>query len=270
MKIFKTNKVLDKLDKMLDNAISGKDIENNFDESKVSKIESKLHKYLLISKTHKKDLEIEKKRVDELVSDISHQTKTPLANLSLYTELLEESEDENEQKKYIALIKKQNEKLNFLISNLVKTSRLENGIISLKPKKQNINLLMEKINEIYPMIEINKNKIEVFYDLKWTYEAFENIIENAIKYGGTKIKIEISKFDFFCKIDIIDNGMGINEEEIPKIFQRFYRSEKVADKEGVGLGLFLAREIISKENGYIKVSTKIGVGSKFSIYLPLN
>ncbi len=267
-KMFRTNKILNRLNTMLDKAISGEDIESNFDESKASQIESKLHKYLMQTGSHKAKITEQKLKIDELISDISHQTKTPLASISLYSELLLECINEEEYAKYNALLKSQTEKLTFLITSLVKTSRLENGIISVQPKVQSASLLYIAIKEAFPSVHVIESEISLCYDLKWTSEAVFNIIDNAIKYESTDTKISMSAYEMFVRIDISDNGIGISEDEIPKIFARFYRSESSYEKDGVGIGLYLAREIISKQNGYIKVKSKLGEGSVFSVFLP--
>lgn len=267
--MFKTNKILDRLNNMLDNAIKGKKIETTFDESKVSKIETKLQAYLTLTGVHKENLQEEKERINTLISDISHQTKIPLTNIILYSELLYECNTPKEQMQYKEIIKQQTNKLQFLIKSLVKMSRLENGIIKTKPKLQNISKLLDSIKHNFPNVTIISSFIDVYYDFYWSLEAIENIIDNAIKYGANKIIIKITPYNLFAKIDIIDNGIGIAEDEIPKIFTRFYRSKQNTEKNGVGIGLYLARDIISKQGGYIKASSQLNKGSIFSIFLPM-
>ncbi len=253
---------------MLDGAINGEDIESTFDESKASQIESKLHKYLVQTGTHKESLAMQKLHVDQLISDISHQTKTPLTNISLYSELISECDNKEECLKHTELLKKETEKLNFLITSLVKTSRLENGIISVLPNMQPIQTLLDNIKTSYPGVTICDSDISLSYDMKWTSEAILNIVDNAIKYGSTDTKITVIAYEMFARLDITDNGIGISEEELPKIFARFYRAETSYEKDGVGIGLYLAREIISQQGGYIKVRSKPGAGSTFSVFLP--
>ncbi len=269
--MFKTSKTLDRIDDMLNRAIKGEDIEHVFDEGKVSRIESKMHKYLMQTGRHRQQLFEEKARVDELISDISHQTKTPLANIMLYSELLAECGSEEERVKYNSLLCSQSKKLNFLIQNLVKASRLENGLISPMPKRQNIANLVSVIKESYPELVVLQKHDDIMscYDLKWTAEAVENILDNAYKYGAGKVGIEIIRYELYCRIDIKDDGVGISEEDIPRIFTRFYRAQSSQDIAGVGIGLYLARQIISGQGGYIKVKSTLGIGSTFSVYLPL-
>lgn len=279
-------RIMDRLDQMIEHAMKGEGIETEFDETKMSALETKLARYLQMNQTGKRELEEEKGRIHELISDISHQTKTPIANLMLYSQLLaEQSEDSNlsaSQKECIDALTKQAKKLNFLIASLVKTSRLETGIVSVTPKVQPIILLINQaMEQIRPIAEHKKIRITledsdlesvlVNYDLKWTTEALYNIMDNAVKYSesGTKIRISVIPYQLFCRIDIADQGIGMSEGDTARIFTRFYRGEAVREQEGVGLGLSLAREIVSQENGYIKVISELGKGSVFSVFLPL-
>lgn len=278
MSIFKTNKTLDRLNRMIDNAIDGKPIESGFDESRASQIETKLSKFLAMNSLSKTQLNEEKSKINELISDISHQTKTPLANILLYTQLLMESDLNEYDKSCVNSLMAQAEKLNFLISSLIKTSRLETRIISVSPKHSNIHETLIKVvsqaeaNAKSKNINLTLKECDIYaeFDPKWTAEALYNIIDNAIKYTQDYGNVIVSAQDYtmFCRIDVTDDGIGISEEEIPKIFSRFYRSPKVNHKEGVGIGLYLAREIVVSQGGYIKVNSKENYGSTFSIFLP--
>lgn len=278
-KINKVNKVIDNLHQMLDKAINGEDIESTFDETKISSLENKLHQYLSMNKLKKVKLEEEKNTINTLISDISHQTKTPISNIVLYSELLAESDLKEEDRKCVDMLVYQAEKLNFLIDSLFKASRLEAGIITIFPKNQDLNNMIEQaLLQIEPKvvdknIKINyeKTNVKAIFDLKWTIEAIYNILDNAVKYSheGSEISIKVTSFNMFCKIDITDTGIGIKEEDLSKIFMRFYRVREVSDFDGVGVGLYLAREIILQDGGYIKVKSKVKVGSTFSVFLPL-
>ena len=279
MNIFKVNKVMDRLNEMIDNAIDGKPIESSFDETKMSSLETKLAHFLTMNSTTKDQIAEEKAKINELISDISHQTKTPLANILLYTQLLGESDLSEQERKYVDLLMEQSEKLNFLISSLVKTSRLETGVISVSPKLSSIDKLLDnaikqaKTKAETKNIEMTVEKKEIYamFDLKWTAEALYNIIDNAIKYTphGGSISISTTAYQLFCRIDITDTGIGMTEEETVKIFSRIYRGHLVSDEEGVGIGLYLAREIVASQGGYIKVQSKPQKGSTFSMFLPM-
>lgn len=277
MNLWKADKIMNRLNQMLDHAMEGKPIETSYDETKMSALETKLEKYVTMNQMGRVSLEKEKARVDQLISDISHQTKTPVANLLLYSELLNESIEEEENKELVKAIHVQAEKLSFLIQALVKTSRLENGVIQTVPEENDVKTLLEEVIAQAEEKALGKNIAIVsflgqetaFFDKKWTGEAVYNIVDNAVKYTqeGGRIEIRTSRYPLFARIDIKDNGIGIAEDEIPKIFGRFYKGSTTQQREGVGLGLYLAREIIAGQGGYIKVSSVPGKGSTFSIFL---
>lgn len=278
------NKVLDRLDKMLDEAMNGEFKESAYDETKLSRLESKWKQFLGNSFVLKENLERERDSVKSLVSDISHQTKTPMTNIKMYSQLLEENlESGNTEQNHLLIqeIIRQTDRLEFLIQALTKLSRLESNVVEVKPVKQSIRVLVEAV--VNSMAEKAKRKQieiqvhselsgEACYDLKWTKEALENLLDNAVKYSptGSVVTISVTEYELYTAICVKDQGMGIGEEEIPKIFGRFYRSEQVQQEEGVGIGLYLAREIVSKQDGYLKVKAKPGEGSEFQMFLRKN
>lgn len=277
-----TRKTMDRLNTMIDQASEGNFQATDYDESEVSALENRFAHFLDSSLASKEGLREEKDRIKEMISDISHQTKTPIANLLLYSELLREDESlsaENEES--LEIIHSQTEKLRFLVDSLVKLSRLENGIVSLHTGKNSLRELVHcavtdlsneaeqkglSLTESYDF----EDEGEASFDEKWTYEALVNLIDNAIKYtekGSVEVRVSIS--DVFARIDVKDTGIGISEEESAKVFQRFYRSGEVSAEEGVGIGLYLAREIITAEGGYIRLTSEKGQGSTFSVFLPI-
>lgn len=273
----KTDRMLDRISKMLDSAMEDTFVEQTFDESRMSALETRFAHYLSASVVSARNVKQEKDKIKSLISDISHQTKTPIANLLLYSELLEEQELTGQGQEYLDAIHGQTNKLRFLIDSLVKLSRLENGILKLSPKQEFIYPLIQKIQKEYQAKAAEKNlqftihetDAKAYFDVKWTGEAIGNLVDNAIKYTESgKIDITVSNYEMFTRIDISDTGVGISEEELPKIFTRFYRSQNSNQHEGVGIGLFLAREILHAENGYMKVSSKLQQGSTFSVFLP--
>lgn len=271
--------LMDKLNNILDSAINGDFSENVFDESSLSAVEAKMARFLSSCSVSYKNLTEEKNRIKGLISDISHQTKTPIANILLYSQLLSEHELPEDCAVCVKALTTQSEKLNFLIGALVKTSRLEAGIITVNPSEEAVQKLLDAaISQIKPkldakgiIVEVKSTDRTAYFDSKWTTEALYNVIDNAVKYSPIKsiIKMKVLPYELFLRIDITDEGIGIAEEEQSKIFLRFYRSSAVIDQEGVGIGLFLAREIISSGGGYIKVSSKLGNGCTFSIFLPI-
>lgn len=269
--------LMERLEEMLEAAIDGSFEEQNFDESHLSSIEARLCQYLRRQSGKEEELSREQKEIHTLLADISHQTKTPIANLLLYAGLLAEQSPE-EAKELAFQLNAQAEKLKFLIESLIKSSRLEQGIIQLSPKESSVRELLYKTTEegapkagqkrIRLQCQIKEGDDIAFFDYRWTAEALWNILDNAIKYTceGDTVFIKGSPYEIFYRIDIVDHGMGIREEELPKIFQRFYRSGQVHEEEGVGIGLYLSREIIRAQGGYIKVSSK--KETVFSVFLP--
>ena len=233
--------------------------------------------YFSAAEASSRNVAQEKDKIKTLIADISHQTKTPIANLLLYSELLMEETLPASAKANVEALYKQSEKLRFLIDSLVKLSRLENGIILLSPQQGALQPLLESVVEQYAAkaaekglsLRLHDTDISAAFDMKWTTEALANIVDNAIKYTehGT-ITISAVSYEMFARIDISDTGTGIPESEQAKIFARFYRSKAVQEQEGVGIGLYLARQIISGEGGYIKIASVPGKGSTFSIFLP--
>lgn len=273
-----TSKMLSTLDKMIDSAIDDTFTEHTFTEKKLSKIESKTYRYLSSGNTSLRQINAEKDSIKTLISDISHQTKTPVSNILLYSQLLKESPCLDDSTRRLASqIEEQTEKLSFLTASLIKASRLENGIINVTPKENSIRKLVECVDcsdaadakgirwQIDPIPDCS-----AVFDFKWTLEAISNIVDNAVKYtpAGGAITISAREYEMFARIDIADTGIGMSEEETAKIFTRFYRSPEVRDERGVGIGLYLAREIVAKEGGYIKVTSSKGTGSVFSVFLP--
>ncbi len=279
-------KTLDRVSQMLDDAIAGTFREKNYDETKLSRLESRWKQYLALSVLTEENLRREKENVKGLVSDISHQTKTPMTNLKMYASLLEENlkaetymENREESLEMLKEIIRQTEKMEFLIQSLSKVSRLEADIVEVRPRQQEISLLLtESISGVrqkaakkqIDIRNIYTGSCSACYDLKWTKEALENILDNAVKYSpcGSEVLLSVTEYEMYAAISVKDSGRGIREEDVPKIFGRFYRAEEVQQEEGVGIGLYLAREILKKQNGYIKVKSEPGEGAEFILYLP--
>jgi len=280
MNLWSADRVMDRLNRMLERAIAGEPIETSFDETKMSALETKLAQYLKMNQLGKQQLNDEKARIDGLISDISHQTKTPIANMLLYSELLSEEIQDEKSKEMLDAIHLQAEKLSFLTQSLVKISRLESGVIQTIPERNSVTELIEKVvSQVEPKatrknihIEVSFVDAEALFDMKWTSEAIGNILDNAVKYTdiGGSIQIKVSEYSLFTRMDIEDSGIGIAESDLPKIFSRFYKCSTTQQEEGVGLGLYLAREIIAGQGGYIKVSSQIEKGTMFSVFLRRN
>ncbi len=219
----------------------------------------------------------EEEQIKTLISDISHQIKTPVAAANTFAQLLDDKESsDGECGEYLAALQTSLEKLTFLTNSLIKMSRLECGIISLKPEKSSLNgVVLQAVKTVYAKakeknITITFDCVQDFdavLDFNWTAEAVANVLDNAVKYSpdGGDIGLTITEYPSWLRLDIADNGIGIPEEEQAKIFGRFYRGKQSAGVDGVGIGLYLTRDIINKQHGYIKVASDKG-GSTFSIF----
>ena len=270
-----------RLDRMLSTAIDGGFGEESFDESAPSALESRMARFLNGSARSLRGVQRQRESIQRLLSDISHQTKTPLANLKLYSSLLMEEELTPRQREQAQVILQQSEKLSFLIETLVKLSRLETDVLAVTPKSQPLSPLLERAASqakaaaeqkgIALQLHLQQQaEMKALYDLRWTAEALGNLLDNAVKYTPPDgcIQVSATQYELFCRIDVHDNGIGIAEEEQAQIFGRFYRGRQVREQEGLGIGLYLAREIAQKQGGYLKLSSRPGQGSTFSLYLP--
>jgi len=271
------HRLIGRLQALVDQALNGTLKRGEISETKLSALENSLKRYLDDSLLAKENQHQQKAVIQGLISDIAHQTLTPISNLKIYSELLKE--EGNASSETIEILQGQTEKLDFLIQSLVKLSRMESGIITVHPVRNQLSKLLQMISqesaamahEKQIILSVCQTDIDALFDFKWTLEALSNIVDNAIKYTpeGGRVAIRAEKYSFFARIDIEDTGPGIEESEIPLIFTRFYRSLSAADQPGVGIGLYLAREIIQAQKGYIKVTSEKGKGSVFSVFLML-
>ena len=279
-------KLLRRLQEMLEDAVAGTFSEGKLMDTGISELESAMWRFLNDSQLSSVQLAEQKQRIQSLISDISHQTVTPIANIKIYAELLGEQQEkwkagDSSVKEDIAeeieAVIDQVDKLDFLIGSLVKLSRLENGILELEPKRCCIREVLSAINRQFQpkaqqkgiTLVIDDSGEEAEFDLKWTIEAVGNIVDNAIKYtpkGGT-VSLHVVLYSMFLRLDVADTGIGIAEQEQASVFTRFYRSRKAAEQPGVGTGLYFAREVLRRERGYIKVSSEPDKGSVFSVFL---
>ena len=295
MNPFGTKHTFELLNQMLDDAIAGTFHESDYNETELSRLESKWMRFLSNSALGREQLEQERTSIQELVSDISHQVKTPIANLRLYGEILSERLS-GEDKALAEHLLHETQLLEFLIQSLVKVSRLEAGTIQLAREPQTLLPLLLSVEERSAAkcrekdVTLERSgwneDVRACFDQKWTSEAVYNILDNAVKYTPphSTVTVRLEEYPMFACIRIADQGPGITEDEVPRLFDRFYRSPRFHEEEGVGLGLYLAREIIRKEGGYIKVrsntgrtssyapslsgtSTESRTGAEFSVYL---
>ena len=278
--IYKSRKTYRSIDRLLDCVLNQEKITlSDVQEGDLSALVNKINRIQKVLWKQVELAETEKEQVKSLVSNMSHQLKTPLANLSIYTEILN-SEDLDKQKKeeMAEKIKKQIDKLDWIIGSLAKMVKLEQDVIAFDAEGISIKkTLLDAIDTVYEKLEKKGillvsepyEDILLFHNRKWTVEVFVNLLENAVKYtkrGGT-IRIRVCPYEIYTEIQIIDNGCGIREDEITEIFKRFYRSREVEHIDGSGIGLYLSNLILEKEKGYMVVKSVYGEGSCFSVFL---
>lgn len=267
----------------LDNMISGNEEPGQVSDSETlfARISHRLSRLYSIMQENRCKVDEERQELQSLVSDISHQVKTPLSNLKMVTDtLLIKPVTDQERIDFLQGIRSQTDKLDFLFQALVKTSRLETGAIRLEKRD---GLLFDTLAQAMSGIVYSAEKKEITvtvdcpeglllsHDSKWTAEALFNLLDNAVKYtpAGGRISVSVEQWEMYVKLDVTDTGKGISESNQASVFRRFYREEEVHDQPGVGIGLYLAREIITRQGGYIKVVSEIGKGSTFSVFLPV-
>ena len=249
-------------------------------ETIFARISYRLSRLYGILQENRRKVDEERRELQTLVSDISHQVKTPVANLKMVTDtLLAKPVTEQERRDFLQGIRSQTDKLEFLVQSMGKASRLETGAITLeKEDSPLLDTLAQAMSGIVYGAEQKGISVEVqcpddlrvSHDSKWTAEALFNLLDNAVKYtpAGGKISVSVEQWEMYVKLDVADTGRGIPESRQAAIFRRFYREEEVHDQPGVGIGLYLAREIVTRQGGYIKVASEVGRGSTFSVFLP--
>ena len=267
-----------RLDRMLTDAIDGGFVEEHYDETAVSALEARMARLLHGSAAANRALSREQAAVQSLISDISHQARTPMANILLYADLLEETDLTDAQRARLTPLRDQAEKLRFLIENLIRSSRLETGILQLAPAAGSVDALMEQAaGEAGAAaaakgvaLTVQPGRADACFDPRWTPEALYNLVDNAVKYTppGGSVVLSAALTDSFCRVDVADTGPGIPESEQAAIFGRFARGAAARGTEGLGIGLYLARQIAAGQGGYIRVKSAPGQGSVFSLYLP--
>ncbi len=275
--------ILIQLSEVISALIDGRENEvfSVLNDDLLSKLQAQVTKLSGILAAQNSRLKTERDEIKSLISDISHQLKTPLTNLRVYFDLLQDIDLAPAQREeFMQNMQGQLEKLSFLMDSMIKMSRLESGIIQLNQQMGSLNQTsLTAIRQVYqkaqakniPISFAANQDIQLQHDHNWTVEAIFNLLDNAVKYtpGGGCINVSLGKYELFARLDITDTGSGLDEEEINQVFKRFYRGENARDQEGVGIGLYLSRNIIEKQGGYIKVRSKKGEGSTFSLFLPL-
>lgn len=249
------------------------DVDDNA-EGELSILKNNLYKVMILLRTASEDAKKDKIYLADSLADISHQLKTPLTSMIIMTEVLENETDSSKRADFIRIMEEQLNKMQWLITTLLKLSKLDADTADFNIKKLNCADIIEKSLKPFAIqtdikgIEVKKD-IDPFDfdgDENWSIEALENIIKNCIEHtadGGT-LCITSKSNSIYNEIQISDNGCGIAPEDLPHIFERFYHG-KNSSSENVGIGLALAKAVLSKENADIEVKSREGMGSTFTI-----
>lgn len=271
-------KKIGKIDKYMNNILNDDYSINikDYCEGDISNLKNDIYKMTIKLKEQSELLIKEKKYLEETLQDISHQIKTPLTSMYMINDILTNEKDENIKKEFLVKNKNQIERIEWLVTSLLKLSRLESGTIKLKKEKINLKELIDKaIEPINVLLELKNIKltkniedVTLNVDINWTVEALLNIIKNACEHTKDEIEIIGSTNPLYTEIKIVDNGLGISKKDIKHIFERFYKGNH--NKESIGIGLNMSKKIINLQNGLIEVSSKEGVGSTFIIKLYKN
>ena len=252
------------------------DIADN-SEDELSILKNELYKITIMLKETAENSVKDKLFLKDSLSDISHQLKTPLTSISILLDnILENPEmDEKSKNEFLIDIKREIININFLINSLLKISKLDSETVKFINKEESIgHILNESVKNVETLCDLKNIKIEIegnmesklYCDAKWQIEAITNILKNAVEhsYENSKIEVFFEQNKVYSRIEIIDYGTGINQEDLPHIFERFYKA-KNSSSDSVGIGLALSKSIIEKNNGYVDVQSKVGKGTKFII-----
>ena len=247
-------------------------------EGSIGILQSEIYKVITILREQYASEHDQKKYMSDMMSDISHQFKTPLTAISLMCELLMNEEVSDEQRlEYAGKIDSQINKMTWLIKNLLTLSQLEAGVLEMKTEAVSLKALLDDLAD--PLIVLAEvaevdlkcsipETIQIRADKHWFREAVSNIVKNCIEHtaAGGCVKIYASQNNIYTSLIIEDNGKGIEKEHLPHIFERFYKADN-ASVNSVGIGLAMAKQIINLHNGRIEAESEAGKGSKFIITL---
>lgn len=267
---------LEKIELLIQSVSDGKELQATAagEESLYAKIEYQIIRTQEMLRGREEETRKNRDKMQKLISEIAHQMRTPLTNIRTYQDFLKQKMREeniwNKDMKEISVsecmiaLEKSEAKLNFLVESFIKMSRLEQHIIQIKKEDKDI---LKTIKNVLGDIQPNAEKkclqfdismpehVDCLHDANWLGEAIYNVLDNAVKYSNEKgtVQINVSENEMFLHICIRDFGLGIEQNEENKIFQRFYRGVRVTTQEGLGIGLYLSREIANLHGGFLRV-----------------
>lgn len=277
--IYHTNagyKRIDELNSYLSQVLAG-DYDMNIalnTEGEISILENNLLKVITNLKASNEAVKNDKLYLASSLADISHQLKTPLTSMIMITDLLKDEQNEDKKQEFVGIIENQCEKMRWLISNLLKLSKLDAGTVEFIKSSCHASELIETSLKPFELtLDLKSIKVirditefEIIADKNWLCEAIQNIIKNCIEHtdNGGALSLITKTTNTYYQIIIKDNGCGIEKEDLPHIFERFYHG-KNSSSDSVGIGLALAKEILKSHNASIDVKSELGKGSEFDI-----
>lgn len=247
------------------------------EEGELYRLFHEVNSLVSILNAHAENEAKSKKFLKDIISDISHQLKTPLAALNIYNGIIqEESKDIPTIKEFTDLSEQEIDRIEILVQNLLKIAKIDADTIVIEKSEENISEMMGCIERHFSFRAEHEEKkiyisgsdrINLLCDRNWLMEAISNIVKNAFDHTeeGNAIHIEWKQFASVVQIIIKDNGTGIHPEDLHHIFKRFYRSRFSKNTQGIGLGLPLAKAIVEAHRGTIEVDSELGIGTTFTI-----
>lgn len=243
----------------------------DYNEGSLSSLKNNIYKMTVKLRESNELISKEKNNLEELLEDISHQIKTPLTSMYMINDILQKETNSKVRQEFLDKNEKQINRIEWLVTSLLKMSRLDNGSVKLKKEMTNVDTMLTKaITPILPLIESKnikvkheKQNLKIKIDPDWTSEALLNIIKNACEHTKDSVTITTSSNPLYTAIEVKDNGEGIDKKDLSHLFERFYRGNH--NKESIGIGLSMSKKIIELQNGTIEVKSHVGKGSTFIV-----
>lgn len=243
----------------------------DYNEGSLSSLKNNIYKMTVKLRESNELISKEKNNLEELLEDISHQIKTPLTSMYMINDILQKETNSKVRQEFLDKNEKQINRIEWLVTSLLKMSRLDNGSVKLKKEMTNVDTMLTKaITPILPLIESKnikvkheKQNLKIKIDPDWTSEALLNIIKNACEHTKDSVTITTSSNPLYTAIEVKDNGEGIDKKDLSHLFERFYRGNH--NKESIGIGLSMSKKIIELQNGTIEVKSLVGKGSTFIV-----
>ena len=272
---------MEELSEALESLINGNDpgLEGLNDDTLPSKVKNQIQRLGDKMRGQEQALQKEREEIRGLIADMAHQLRTPLANMESYLTLLQNGEGNEEDREFcMQAILESEEKIRFLTEGFIRMARLENGIIQIRKEQGKLQeTILAGILQVRAAAEEKSitvrlemdEELEVSHDPRWLGEAVYNLLDNSVKYSPeySEIVVTAEKNEMFLRIEVRDQGIGIDEGEESLVFRRFYRGNRASGSQGFGLGLYLAREIVMRHGGFMKLK-RLEPGLSAGIWLP--